>query len=65
MGTIATAKAVTSSGCFSKPSLLQPGNREWVTTIEAVNASRRVIPLVIIFKGKHVFEGWEADLPED
>ena len=34
MGLVATAKVVTRSEMSSWPSLIQPGNREWVTSIE-------------------------------
>ena len=34
MGLIATTKVVTRSNMPGKPYLIQPGNREWVTTIE-------------------------------
>jgi hypothetical protein len=50
-----------------KPHLIQPGNREWVTTIECVNAIGWSIPSTIIFKGKVHIEGWfdEILLPGD
>jgi hypothetical protein len=38
MGVIATAKVVTSSDRQSRPRTTQPGNREWVTIIEAMGA---------------------------
>ena len=38
MGLCATAKFITGSDRYSRPHLLQPGNREWVTSIESVNA---------------------------
>ncbi|RFU25453.1 hypothetical protein B7463_g10893, partial [Scytalidium lignicola] len=53
MGTIATTKVVTASDCFGKPPLLQPGNREWVTVVESINACGWALPPLIIFKGKH------------
>ena len=39
MGVISTAKVVTESERAGKASLIQSGNWEWVTVIEAVNAT--------------------------
>jgi hypothetical protein len=41
-----------------KPWLIQPGNREWVTTIECINLRGWSVPTTIIFKGKVHIEGW-------
>ena len=38
MGLIATARVVTKAGTDSQKPLLQPGNHEWVTVIESINA---------------------------
>lgn len=67
MGLISTSKVVTRSEMPGKPHLIQPGNREWVTTIECINTSGWIIPSTIIFKGKVHIEGWyqEGRLPED
>jgi hypothetical protein len=67
MGLIATTKVVTRSNMPGKPHLLQPGNREWVTTIECLNAKGWSIPTCIIFNGKVHIEGWYQDyaLPSD
>jgi hypothetical protein len=67
MGLITTTKVVTRSNMPGKPHLLQPGNREWVTTIEYINANGWSIPTCIIFKGKVHIEGWYQDyaLPSD
>lgn len=61
MGVIGTAKVVTMSDHMGKPVLLRPGNREWVTAIEAVNASGWVLPPVIIFAGKVHLAAWYED----
>ncbi|KAK9578967.1 hypothetical protein V6Z93_010698 [Aspergillus fumigatus] len=37
MGLVATAKVVIRAEMVSRPFLVQPGNREWVTSIECVN----------------------------
>lgn len=67
MGLIAATKVVTRSNMPGKPHLIQPGNREWVTTIECINSRGWSIPSTIIFKGKVHIEGWfdEALLPRD
>ena len=67
MGLIATTKVVTRSNMPGKPHLIQPGNREWVTTIECINSSGWSIPTCIIFKGKVHIEGWyeECSIPGD
>jgi hypothetical protein len=39
MGVISTSKVITSSDRKGRPRTKQPGNRKWVTVIEAVNAS--------------------------
>ena len=38
MGLFSTVKVVTRSKYYGRRSVLQPGNREWVTTVETVNA---------------------------
>lgn len=65
MGLTTTAKIVTRSEYYGRRSLLQPGNREWVTVIESINASGWVLPPCVIFKGKVLIEGWFDDLPDD
>ncbi|ODM16895.1 hypothetical protein SI65_07860 [Aspergillus cristatus] len=65
MGLTSTQKVVTQSEYYGRRSVLQPGNREWVTTIESINASGWVLPPCIIFKGKNLIQGWFDDLPGD
>ena len=67
MGVIATSKVVARSEMPGKPHLIQPGNQEWVTAIECINASGWAIPTTIIFKGKVHIKGWYQDgrLPGD
>ena len=67
MGLVATAKVVTRAEMLSRPFLIQPGNREWVTSIECINSTGWVLPLCIIFKGKVYIKGWYQDtaLPAD
>jgi hypothetical protein len=64
MGLCATAKVITSSDRYGRPKLLQPGNREWVTAIEAVNSTGWALPSYVIFKAaKYLQEGWFETLP--
>jgi hypothetical protein len=64
MGLCATAKVITSGDQYGRPKLLQPGNREWVTVIEAVNSMGWALPPYIIFKAaKYLQEGWFETLP--
>jgi hypothetical protein len=64
MGLIATTKVITSREIYGRPKLLQPGNREWVTAIEAVSATGWSLPTYIIFKAKELQDAWFDDLPE-
>ncbi|KAF2838491.1 hypothetical protein M501DRAFT_1004223 [Patellaria atrata CBS 101060] len=43
-GVSATSKVVTSSDTIGRAILIQPGNREWSTVIECVNATGCAIP---------------------
>lgn len=63
MGLTATAKVITRSEYYGRRSLLQPGNREWVTAIETISASGWALPPCIIFKGKVFVESWFDDVP--
>ncbi|KAK5787481.1 hypothetical protein VI817_009978 [Penicillium citrinum] len=64
MGLTATAKIITRAEYCGKRSMLQPGNREWVTVIESICAQGWALPLYIIFKGKVFIESWFNDLPD-
>lgn len=63
----ATAKVICSSDCSGRPSIIQPGNREWVTVVECVGSNGVVVPPLIIFKSKHNQAEWYTDpiLPPD
>ncbi|GKU14150.1 unnamed protein product [Fusarium langsethiae] len=67
MGMIATGKVVTSAKRRGRPKSIQPGNREWVTVIEAVSAEGQSIPPFIIVKGKKYLRSWYegSTLPVD
>jgi hypothetical protein len=64
MGLTATAKIITRAEYYGKRSMLQPGNREWVTVIESICAAGWAPPPYIIFKGKVFVESWFDDLPD-
>ena len=63
MGVIGTAKVVTGSQRAGKALAIQPGNREWVTAVEAINASGWALPPMIIFAGKMHQAAWYNALP--
>jgi hypothetical protein len=51
MGVAATSKVVTNSDRIGRATVVQPGNREWVTTIECINASSWSLPPYVILSG--------------
>jgi hypothetical protein len=67
MGQISTGAVVTASERRGRPKAVQPGNREWTTVIQGINATGWAIPPFIIFKGRHHLSAWykEEDLPQD
>ncbi|KAJ9298765.1 transcriptional regulator family: Helix-turn-helix [Paecilomyces variotii] len=67
MDLTATAKVVTRAEYYGKRQVIQPGNREWVTSIECVNAMGWALSPCIIFKGKTHMQAWYEDpnLPKD
>jgi hypothetical protein len=65
MGLISSQKVVTRAEYYGRRRLLQPGNREWVTTVEAICADGFSLPPCIIFKGKVAIAGWFDNLPKD
>ena len=52
MGIVSTSKVVTRSERRGRPRTKQPGNREWVTLIHAINSCGWVLPPFIIFEAK-------------
>ena len=58
MGIVATAKVICSADRMGKLSLIQPGNREWVTIVECVGSTGKVVPPLIIFKSTHNQAEW-------
>jgi hypothetical protein len=65
MGKISSQLVVTGSEKPGKQKKLQPGDREWVTLVQGVSATGRVIPPFLIFAGKVLITSWFADLPRD
>jgi hypothetical protein len=67
MGMIEPGMVITSSERQGMPKKVQPGNREWITVIEAVNAEGQSIPPFIIGSGQYHLANWyrECDLPGD
>jgi hypothetical protein len=67
MGKITTQLVVTGSERRGRPKSIQPGNREWVTLIAAINAAGWSIPPFLIFAGKSHLSAWyeEAEIPRD
>jgi hypothetical protein len=65
MGLISAQKVVTRAEYYGRRSILQPGNREWVTAIEAISADGFSLPPCVIFKGQVYKEAWFDNLPKD
>lgn len=66
MGITSTSKVVTRSDPIERATVVQPGNRDWATTIECVSAVGYVLPPFIILKGKVHQASWyshELELP--
>jgi hypothetical protein len=61
----ATSKIVTSSDTISQATVVQLGNREWVTTIECINASGWCLPPFVILSRKLQHASWYKDLPDN
>jgi hypothetical protein len=65
MGIIFAGMVVTTSDGLGKAKLAQPGNREWATVIQGVNAQGWAIPPFIILAGQYHLANWytECNLP--
>ena len=64
MGVISTSRVITTSDRKGRPRTKQPGNRKWVTAIEAVNAKGWAVPPFIIFDGKlHQMRWYQSGVP--
>jgi hypothetical protein len=67
IGKITTQLVVTGSERRGRPKSIQPGDREWVTVIAAINAAGWSVPPFLIFAGKYHLSAWyeEAEIPRD
>jgi hypothetical protein len=78
MGVIVTPKVVTQTkrptpkqprsnpSKSDRPMMLQPGDRNWVTVIEGINASGWALPPTVIFEGKvHQSSWYRTWIPPD
>ena len=67
MGQISSRAVVTAADLPRQPKSIQPGNREWVTVTQGVNATGWAIPPFIIFKSRRHPRSWfeEDALPPD
>jgi len=65
MGIISSAMVVMRSDRHGKSKSVQPGNREWATAIECVNADGWCISPFLIVQGAYHLANWftESDLP--
>ncbi|KAJ5731126.1 uncharacterized protein N7483_005634 [Penicillium malachiteum] len=65
MGLISTQTVVTRQEYYGRRAIVQPGNREWVTAIEAICVDGYSLPPCVIFKGKVAIASWFDNLPKD
>ncbi|EGU82006.1 hypothetical protein FOXB_07480, partial [Fusarium oxysporum f. sp. conglutinans Fo5176] len=67
MGVIASGMVIKGTERSGRPKLVQPGNREWITVIQAINAEGQAIPPFIIGTGQYHLANWyqESNLPGD
>lgn len=52
-----SSKVVTTTA-VGRATIIQPGDRKWVTTIECINALGWCLPPFVILKGKVHLESW-------
>ena len=67
IGVISSGIVITSSERHRRPKSVQPGIREWVTAIQAINAEGQAIDLFIVVTGQYHLANWyrESNLPGD
>jgi hypothetical protein len=58
MGIIASGMVVTGSERLGRPKSVQPGSREWITVIQAINAEGWAIEPFIIGAGQYHLANW-------
>lgn len=64
-GQISTGMVVTSTDGRAQAKKSQPGNREWVTVIQAVSSVGYAVPPFLVVAGESYLESWynEVNLP--
>jgi hypothetical protein len=67
MGMITSGMVVTGSERRGRPKSVQPGNREWITVIQAINAEGWAVQPFIIGAGQYHLANWyrDSNLPGD
>ena len=65
MGKIGSQLVVTSSEKPGKQKKLRPGDREWVTLVQGVVVTGKVILPFIIFAGKVLISTWFNNVPRN
>jgi len=67
MGMIRSGMVVTGAERRGNPKSIQPGSREWVTVIQAINAEGWAVPPLIVVAGQYHLATWYQDhnLPGD
>ena len=66
MGVASTAKVICGSETRdSHAKSIQPGNREWITIIIAINTSGSALPPQIILAGKKHQSQWYSAIPKE
>jgi hypothetical protein len=58
MGMISSGMVVTGSEKLGRPKSVQPGNREWITVIQAINSEGQAIEPFIIGAGQNHLASW-------
>ena len=61
MGVITSQLVITGRKRRGRRKAIQPGNREWTTVINSINAIGWLLPPFIIFKGKQHINTWYND----
>jgi hypothetical protein len=67
MGVASSGVVVTGSEKHGRPKSVQPGNREWATVIQGINAQGCSIPPLIVAAGQYHLASWyqESNRPGD
>src|SRR3954467_3851407 len=67
MGVICASMVVTRADRRGRGKSIQPGNREWATAIECINAEGWCLPPFLIVQGAYHLASWytEGELPPD